>query len=160
MPQDNSKIVPPIILAKKVKILKKQGKTIVFTNGCYDLLHVGHVRILKKAKKIGNILIVALNTDSSVRKIKGKERPIVPLRERMEILSALGNIDYVTYFAEETPEKIIKILEPDILVKGGDYKISEIVGAEHIEKKGGKVVIIPFFKGKSTTGILKKIKKI
>ena len=160
MPQDNSKIVPPISLAKKIKTLKKQGKTIIFTNGCFDLLHVGHVRILKKAKKIGNILIVALNTDSSVRKIKGKDRPIVPLRERMEILSALEDIDYVTYFTEETPEKIIEILGPDILVKGGDYKISEIVGAKYLERQGGKVVIIPFSKGKSSTGILKKIKTI
>jgi D-beta-D-heptose 7-phosphate kinase/D-beta-D-heptose 1-phosphate adenosyltransferase len=147
-------------LSKKIKNLKKQGKTIIFTNGCFDLLHVGHVRILKKAKKIGNVLIVALNTDSSVRKIKGKDRPIVPLEERMELLCALEDIDYVTYFAEETPEKIIEILEPDILVKGGDYKISEVVGAKFMERKGGKVVIIPFFKGKSSTGILKKIKNI
>lgn len=153
----DAKIISLAKLAKKVNHLKKQGEKIIFTNGCFDILHVGHIRLLKAAKKHGNILIVALNTDASVRKLKGKGRPIVPLKERMEILSAFSMIDYVTFFGEDTPEKIIKRLHPDVLVKGGDYRLNDVVGGSFVKTGGGKVVLIPYVKGKASTKILEKI---
>ncbi len=140
-----------------VKQLKKEKKRIVFTNGCFDLLHPGHIYYLKEAKKRGNILILGLNSDASVRKLKGKGRPLISQKGRVSILSSLDFIDYITIFSERTPERLIKEIIPDILVKGGDYKKEEVVGSKFVESKGGKVIIIPYLKGYSTTNLIKKI---
>lgn len=137
--------------------LRKQGRRVVFTNGCFDLLHAGHVRLFKEAKRQGDVLVVALNDDASVRKIKGPPRPIFPLAERWEILEAIEDIDFLTSFSEETPQKIIASLLPDILVKGGDWKPEEVVGKKEVEEAGGKVVIVPYLKGRSTSSIINKI---
>ncbi|MCD6521695.1 D-glycero-beta-D-manno-heptose 1-phosphate adenylyltransferase [Candidatus Calescamantes bacterium] len=138
---------------------REKGKKIVFTNGCFDLLHAGHIYLLREAKKEGDILIVALNSDSSVRKIKGTSRPIYPEKERAEILASLEMVDYVVIFEETTPYQIIKELKPHILVKGGDWRINEVVGRDLVESWGGKVKIIPYLSGFSTTHIVEKIKK-
>ncbi len=137
--------------------LKKQGKKVVFTNGCFDLIHAGHVRLFQEAKKKGDILVVALNDDASVRRLKGPSRPVFPLAERWEILESIEAIDYLTSFAEETPQKIIAALVPDVLVKGGDWRPEEVVGKKEVETAGGKVVIVPYLKGHSTSSVIKKI---
>jgi len=139
--------------------LKKKGKKIVFTNGCFDILHPGHSYYLKKAKKKGDILVLGLNSDSSVRELKGRGRPLVSERGRVEILSAMESVDYIVIFDENTPERLIKEISPDVLVKGGDFKKEEVKGRKFVESKGGKVVIIPFLKGYSTTNLIKKIKR-
>lgn len=136
---------------------KRQGQKVVFTNGCFDLLHGGHIRLFREAKKLGDVLIVALNTDSSVRKIKGPARPVFPLRERFEILSAIEDIDYLTSFTADTPHEVISALLPDIMVKGGDWKPPEVVGKKEVEEAGGRVVIIPYLQGSSTSSIIRKI---
>ncbi|MHB8093564.1 MAG: adenylyltransferase/cytidyltransferase family protein [Candidatus Aminicenantales bacterium] len=138
--------------------LRRAGKTVVFTNGCFDLLHGGHVRLFREARKRGDILIVALNTDASIRRLKGKARPIFPLRERLEVLSAIADIDYLTWFAEETPLKTIAALLPDVLVKGGDWKPGQVVGKAEVEGAGGKVVIVPYLKGHSSSSIIGRIR--
>ncbi len=137
--------------------LKKQGKKVVFTNGCFDLVHGGHVRLFQEAKKQGDVLVVALNDDASVRKLKGPSRPIFPLAERWEILEAIETIDYLTSFSEETPQEIIAALLPDVLVKGGDWRPDEVVGKKEVEAAGGKVVIVPYLKGHSTSSVIRKI---
>ena len=143
----------------KIKEFKSQNKNIIMTNGCFDILHAGHIDYLKKAKNLGGILFVAVNDDNSVRRLKGKKRPVNNINNRMKLLSALEFIDYVFSFSEDTPEKIYREITPDILVKGGDYKLDEIVGAKKTISEGGKVEIIPFLKGFSTTDIIKKIIK-
>jgi D-beta-D-heptose 7-phosphate kinase/D-beta-D-heptose 1-phosphate adenosyltransferase len=148
------------VLHKIVKRLKRQKKKIVFTNGCFDLLHAGHISLLQKAKRLGDILIVGLNTDRSVRKLKGKGRPVAPEKERALILSALRDVDFVVFFSEPTPINLIRALSPDVLVKGADYKNSQIVGANWVNANGGKVVRIPLVKGKSTTAIYRKLKRL
>lgn len=142
-----------------LKILKNRSRTnkVVFTNGCFDILHIGHIRYLKKAKALGGLLVIGLNSDSSVRTIKGITRPINNQRDRAEVLSALSFVDYIVIFSEATPEKIIKKIRPDVLVKGGDWKIKDIVGGSFVKKAGGRVVSIPFVKGYSTTGLIKKM---
>lgn len=143
-----------------LSILKKEkkfGKKIVFTNGCFDILHAGHVFYLKKAKELGDILVVGVNSDLSVKRLKGEERPINPLAERMFILSALEVVDYVISFNEDTPEELIAEIIPDVLVKGGDYQVDNIVGADIVLEHGGEVHVQPYIEGKSTTAILKKI---
>ncbi|MBS3944945.1 MAG: D-glycero-beta-D-manno-heptose 1-phosphate adenylyltransferase [Melioribacter sp.] len=137
--------------------LKKKNKKVVFTNGCFDILHAGHVDYITKAKSFGDVLIVALNSDSSVTKIKGKNRPIVPLQERAFIISNLKAVDYVTVFDEETPFETIKKIIPDILVKGADWKVENIVGKDIVEAAGGKVETIEFVNFQSTTNIIKTI---
>jgi D-beta-D-heptose 7-phosphate kinase/D-beta-D-heptose 1-phosphate adenosyltransferase len=139
------------------KKAKKDHQKVIFTNGCFDILHRGHIEYLKKAKSFGNLLIVGLNGDSSVRKLKGKGRPIVPQEDRAEILASLGMVDYVCIFKEETPQKIINALIPDVLVKGGDYKKKEIVGSEMVKSHGGRVSTVKEVEGKSTKNIIKKI---
>jgi len=129
----------------------------VFTNGCFDLFHSGHVFLLKEAKKLGDVLIVAVNDDESIEMIKGPSRPIFPLAERLEILEAIEHIDYLIPFPEETPQKVISVLIPDVLVKGQDWKRTEVVGRKEVEEAGGKVVLVPLCKGQSTTTILEKI---
>jgi D-beta-D-heptose 7-phosphate kinase/D-beta-D-heptose 1-phosphate adenosyltransferase len=137
--------------------LKRAGKKVIFTNGCFDLLHSGHISLFRRAKKLGDVLIVALNTDASVRKIKGPSRPIFPLKERLEVLEAIEAVDYLTWFPEETPQKIIAALVPDVLVKGGDWKPEQVVGKKEVETAGGQVVIIPYLRGHSSSAIIKKV---
>jgi rfaE bifunctional protein nucleotidyltransferase chain/domain len=137
--------------------LRKQGKKVVFTNGCFDLIHGGHIELFRKAKSLGDVLIVALNTDASVRRIKGPSRPVFPLEERFEVLGAIEYIDYLTSFAEEIPQKIIAALLPDILVKGGDWQSGQVVGRKEVEAAGGRVVIVPYLKGHSSSAIIKQI---
>jgi len=144
-------------LRKIVEALKLEGKQIVFTNGCFDLLHVGHIRYLEKAKGLGDILIVGVNSDRSVRMIKGPERPILPEEERAEVLSGLSCIDYIILFDEPTPLELIAQLQPHVLVKGGDWTKETTVGKEIVESSGGKVVILPFVEGHSTSNLIKTI---
>ncbi len=140
--------------------LRKQGKKIVFTNGVFDILHYGHVDYLTKAKALGDVLIVGVNSDSSVRKFKSPSRPVQPEKDRLQIVAALKPVDFVILFDEETPEKLIKLVRPDVLVKGADYKESEIVGAEFVKSYGGSVQRIDLAPGCSTTAIIKKIKEL
>jgi rfaE bifunctional protein nucleotidyltransferase chain/domain len=140
--------------------LKAQGKKVVFTNGCFDILHVGHVRYLKKAKSLGDILIIGLNTDRSVRIIKGENRPVVPEKERAEVLSALEFVDYIVFFNEPDPLHLIEALKPDILAKGADWSKDRIIGREIVENLGGRVVLVPMVAGASSTGLIEKIKKV
>jgi D-beta-D-heptose 7-phosphate kinase/D-beta-D-heptose 1-phosphate adenosyltransferase len=146
-------------LLRIIKDLKAKGKRLVFTNGCFDLLHIGHVRYLEKAKGLGDVLFVGVNSDSSIRKLKGPKRPILSEEERAEILSGLGCVDYVTLFDEIDPLKLITSLQPDVLVKGGDWTKEQTVGKEVVERSGGEVVIIPFVKGASTSNLIETILK-
>ena len=141
-------------LIEKVERLKSDNNKIVFTNGCFDILHRGHFDYLRKSKSLGNFLIVGLNSDDSVRLLKGNDRPINNQNIRAENLSKLDYIDAVIIFNEETPEKLINLLLPDILTKGGDYKINQIVGSDIVINNGGKVKILPHIKGYSTTAII------
>ena len=142
-----------------IKGLRAKGKRIVFTNGCFDLLHIGHVRYLEKARGLGDVLVVGVNSDTSVRKLKGPERPIIPEEERAEILSGLGCVDYVTVFEERDPLKLISSLQPNVLAKGGDWTKEQIVGREVVERSGGEVVIIPFVEKASTSNVIGTILK-
>jgi len=137
--------------------LKKEGRRVVFTNGCFDLIHAGHVFLFKEAKKLGDVLIVAVNDDRSIRKIKGASRPIFLLAERLEILEAIEFVDYLIPFSDETPRKVISTLLPDILVKGKDWEKDKVVGRKEVEEAGGKVVLVSLRKGQSTTSLLEKI---
>ncbi len=135
-------------------------KKVVFTNGCFDILHKGHVAYLQKARKLGDSLVVGMNSDTSVKRLKGPDRPVNSEKDRAYVLSALGCVDKVVIFSENTPEKLIRALRPDVLVKGGDWKKKDVVGAPFVESYGGKVRILPFVKGFSTTGLLKKIQTL
>ncbi len=154
-----TKLKPLGIIKNEIKALQQQGKKIVFTNGCFDILHAGHVDIFQQARNLGDALVVAVNSDISIKKIKGEKRPVVPQVQRMQVLAALEAIDYVVIFDEENPFKIIKEIQPDILVKGGDWPVETIVGRELVEKKGGKVLSIPLMEGISTTNIIEEVKK-
>ena len=144
-------------LKKAIEFHRKKNKKIVFTNGCYDLIHIGHVRCFRECKRLGDILIVALNSDRSARSIKGPPRPIIHQEERAEIVSSMENVDYVTIFDQDDPRDIIASVKPDILVKGGDWNLNTIVGREIVESYGGKVFALPLVKGVSTTQIIKTI---
>lgn len=137
--------------------LKERGRNVVFTNGCFDLIHKGHLDYLKKSKSFGDVLIVAVNSDSSVRKVKGKGRPILPQKDRAEIIAALEPVDYVFIFNEETPLRVINVLKPDILVKGADYRLSEIVGAREMKSWGGQVKRVKLTQGRGTREIIQTI---
>lgn len=139
--------------------LRKKGKKIAFTNGCFDILHYGHIKYLEDAKAKADILVVGLNSDASIKRIKGNDRPINTQSDRARLLSALSAIDYVTIFNEETPLKLIRLVMPDVLIKGGDWRKSKIVGADFVRECGGRVLTIPYVKGYSTTGLVEKIKK-
>src|SRR6266550_7771975 len=141
------------------KGLRAAGKTLVFTNGVFDLLHVGHVRYLAEARALGDVLLVAINSDRTVQELKGEGRPITNEDERADILAALRQVDYVTIFDEISPRSLIKQLLPDVLVKGGDYDLDEIHGREEVEAAGGRVVSLPFIEGASTSAIIERIKK-
>ncbi|RKY60044.1 MAG: D-glycero-beta-D-manno-heptose 1-phosphate adenylyltransferase [Candidatus Latescibacterota bacterium] len=136
---------------------RREGKKVVFTNGCFDILHRGHVELLKAAKALGDILIVGLNDDDSVRRLKGPQRPFYPLEDRAAMLAAFEAVDYVCPFSEDTPLKMISRLLPDVLVKGGDYRPEEVVGREVVEGAGGEVVIVPLWRGRSTSEVIEKI---
>lgn len=155
-----NKIVPKETLKEQLNGLRQAGETIVFTNGCFDILHVGHVRYLREAKKLGDILVLALNSDVSVRAIKGEKRPLVPEDERADIMAALESIDYVILFDDPTPQRLIEYLQPDILVKGGDWTEAAIAGADFVKASGGRVITIPLTEGRSTTNIVEKIRQI
>jgi len=138
----------------RVAELKRQGKRVVFTNGCFDLLHPGHTRYLAEARKLGDALVVAVNSDASVRALKGAGRPVQPEAERAEILAALRDVDYVTIFDDLTPRDLIRRMLPQVLVKGADWGPTEIVGREEVEAAGGRVVSIPVVRGFSTTALI------
>jgi D-beta-D-heptose 7-phosphate kinase/D-beta-D-heptose 1-phosphate adenosyltransferase len=146
-------------LRRLLAILRAAGEKVVFTNGCFDILHTGHTRYLEKSRSFGDVLVVAVNSDASVRMIKGEKRPINSEAERMETLAALECVDFVTLFNEPDPYRIISELQPDVLVKGGDWTIEKIIGREVVEARGGKVVNVPYIEGSSTTGIIEKILK-
>jgi rfaE bifunctional protein nucleotidyltransferase chain/domain len=136
---------------------RPRGQRIVFTNGCFDILHRGHVDYLYRARALGDLLVVGVNDDASVRRLKGDRRPVVPLEDRLFVLAGLGCVDAVTPFGEDTPRELIAALLPDVLVKGGDYRVEDVVGREEVEAAGGEVVILPFVEGRSTTRILNQM---
>lgn len=137
---------------------REDGLKVVFTNGCFDLIHPGHIRYLERASQLGDILVLALNSDGSVHRLKGPDRPVLTQSERAEIVAALHCVDYVTIFEEDTPRAVIEELKPNVLVKGGDWGKEEIVGRNFVEKQGGKVVVIDFEEGYSTTRIIERIR--
>jgi len=141
-----------------VETLKNKGKQLVFTNGCFDLIHLGHIRLLKKARSLGDCLIVGLNTDASIKRIKGSKRPLLDQKQRSQIVASFESVDYVTFFEEDTPEEMIRKIAPDILVKGGEYQMHEVVGRESVWNSGGKVYVIKPFKGRSTSRVIEDIK--
>lgn len=154
-----SKIFSQDQLSISILNWKKENKKIVFTNGCFDLIHKGHIEYLARAKSFGDKLIIGLNSDNSVKRLKGEQRPINTQEARALLLASFVFTDAVVVFDEDTPEKIIQLYSPDVLVKGGDYKYNEIVGAEYVTNHGGKVEIIPFVEGYSSTNIIKNISK-
>jgi D-beta-D-heptose 7-phosphate kinase/D-beta-D-heptose 1-phosphate adenosyltransferase len=154
-----TKIMKPGELRPLLSLLRAAGKRIVFTNGCFDIIHTGHTRYLAIARSLGDVLVVAVNSDSSVRTIKGEKRPINSQAERAEALAALAAVDYVTIFDEADPYRVIQELQPDVLVKGGDWPVEKIIGRDVVEARGGRVVNVPFVVGQSTTGIIEKILK-
>ena len=137
---------------------RPRSERVIFTNGCFDLLHRGHVEYLFAARALGDKLVVGVNSDASVRRLKGPDRPVVPLEDRMYVLAGLGCVDAVTPFDEDTPRKLIGALLPDVLVKGGDYEPDEVVGAAEVRDAGGEVIILPFVEGRSTSGIIQQLK--
>lgn len=143
-------------IAQEARRLQSSGKKVVFTNGCFDVLHPGHLDLLERARRMGDALVVAINSDTSVRRLKGPNRPLFPEMERGEILSALSAVDYVCTFDEDTPLEVILEIRPDILVKGADWT-NNIVGSKEVEDWGGKVVALPLVEGQSTTGIIERV---
>ena len=154
------KILPLDRAVEAVAELKRQGKRVVFTNGCFDLLHPGHTRYLAEARKLGDALLVAVNSDRSVRALKGPGRPVLPERERAEILAALASVDSVTIFDDLTPRSVIARMLPQVLVKGADWGPGEIVGREEVEAAGGRVVSIPVVRGFSTSALIESAAKL
>lgn len=152
------KIVSATTLLRRLRRERQAGKTIAFTNGCFDILHIGHVAYLETAKKKNRVLVVGLNSDSSVRKIKGPTRPVNSEMSRARVLAALACVDYVVLFSDETPYELIKAVKPDVLIKGGDWAPDTVVGADIVKAHGGKVEIISYIPDFSTTGIIDKIK--
>lgn len=159
----SAKLMDRGALAARIQDHKSDGKSVVFTNGCFDILHLGHVRYLQDARALGDILVIGVNSDESVRRLKGPERPVVPEEERVEILAALECVDYVTIFSEETPVELITTLKPDIHTKGGDYKPDDLPEAEAVEKAGGRIEIVSYTttatQGFSTSNLIGRIKK-
>jgi rfaE bifunctional protein nucleotidyltransferase chain/domain len=146
-------------MKREIGRLREQGKRIVFTNGCFDILHPGHTRYLRAARELGDFLVVAVNSDRSVREIKGKGRPVIPEKDRAEVLASLGFVDGIVIFDEENPLNVIRRLMPDVLVKGGDWTEDKIIGADVVKGAGGEVKSLPFVSGYSTTEIIRKIKE-
>jgi D-glycero-beta-D-manno-heptose 1-phosphate adenylyltransferase len=154
-----TKILSPVDMLGERERLRSAGSRLVFTNGVFDLLHVGHVRYLAAASGLGDALVVAINSDRTVRQLKGDSRPVFNQNERAEILAALRMVDYVTIFDDVSPRSLIATLLPDVLVKGGDYQLEEIHGREEVEAAGGRVVSLPFVGGASTTSMIERMKK-
>ena len=144
-------------LGRTARRLRRQGKKVAFTNGCFDLLHVGHLEYLQRLKAKADCLIVAVNSDASVRRLKGAGRPLVPAAERARMVAALKPVDFVTIFPESTPLKVIRAIRPDLLAKGADWKRSDVVGGDGVGGRGGRVVLLPFVKGRSTTRLIRRI---
>lgn len=155
-----NKIVSREQLVRQCNVWRATGRKIVFTNGCFDILHHGHLDLIAKAADLGNVLVLGLNTDASVKRLKGAERPVTNEADRAFQAASLLCVDAVCLFDEDTPEGLIKALSPDVLVKGGDYTIENIVGADFVQHNGGKVEIIPFVTGYSTSSIIDRIKKL
>lgn len=153
----NDKIVSLDALIEVRGKLRNKGKKVVFTNGCFDLLHPGHVAYLRNARELGDVLVVGLNSDRSVQLIKGKSRPIMSQQERCQVLASLESVNFITVFDDETPLRLIKTILPDVLVKGGDWNLDEIVGRTEVESAGGQVVSVPYEPGQSTTAIIQRI---
>jgi len=158
MIKDKVKTLPA--LKRIITRLKKRRKKIVFTNGCFDIIHFGHATYLEKAKKSGDILIVGLNSDTSVRQLKGNSRPLIPQNERAALLAALESVDYVVIFNEDNPYKLISQVSPDVLVKGGDWHSNRIIGADFVKSRGGKVNRIKYLEGYSVTKLIKKLQQV
>jgi D-beta-D-heptose 7-phosphate kinase/D-beta-D-heptose 1-phosphate adenosyltransferase len=152
-------VIEESVLLEQIAAAKRSGERIVFTNGCFDILHAGHVAYLSQAAGLGDRLVVAVNDDDSVKRLKGNDRPINGLMQRMAVLSALESVDWVVAFSEDTPARIIKAIAPDVLVKGGDYKAGDIVGADTVRNNGGEVIVLKYIEGCSTTEIIKSIRK-
>jgi D-glycero-beta-D-manno-heptose 1-phosphate adenylyltransferase len=152
------KLLDIAALAELVEELKNTKRKIMFTNGCFDIIHAGHVRYLQAARQLGDVLIVGLNSDNSVSLLKGPTRPINNQEDRAEVLAALSSVDYVIIFGEQTAEKLIRVIKPDIYVKGGDYVVANLPEAELIDKLGGEIVLIPEVQGRSSSNIINKIK--
>ena len=155
----NTKIYSLEELENQVNAWKQAGEEVVFTNGCFDIIHRGHIEVLAQTADLGNRLIVGLNSDSSIQKLKGKNRPIIDEQSRAILLASLSFIDAVVLFSEETPLNLISTLKPDVLAKGGDYEIETIVGHKVVQENGGQVILVPFIDGFSSTTIIDKIKK-
>ena len=158
-PRARDKILSRSDAATALAQARRRGESVVFTNGCFDLLHVGHVRCLQAARELGDRLLVALNSDAGVRRLKGPGRPIVPARQRAEVLAALGCVDWVVVFGQPTPLALIRLLEPDVLAKGGDWPLDEIVGKREMERWGGRTVRLREVPGVRTTQILERAKR-
>ncbi len=156
----NEKLLSLAALRSTRAQMRETGGQLVFTNGCFDVLHVGHVRYLAAARALGDALLVAINSDRTVRRLKGEGRPVMNESERAEMLAALSAVSYVTIFDDESPRALIKEILPDILVKGGDYALDEIHGREEVEAAGGRVLSLPFIEGASTTSIIERMKTI
>jgi len=153
------KIRPPAALARLIRRAQTRQSTVVFTNGCFDVLHAGHVALLERAKRCGDLLVVGLNSDRSVRGLKGPGRPVVPQRERARLLAALESVDYVTIFTEATPARLVSRLRPNVLVKGSDWGADRIVGRAEVERHGGRVIRVPLVKGRSTSGLIARLRR-
>jgi rfaE bifunctional protein nucleotidyltransferase chain/domain len=156
----SGKILSSTELRAERRWLRAAGRRLVFTNGCFDILHVGHVRYLAAARALGDALLVAINSDAAVRELKGAGRPVMTESERAEMLAALAAVDYVTIFDDLSPRSLIAAVLPDILVKGGDYRLDEIHGREEVEAAGGRVLSLPFVEGASTTSIIERVKAV
>lgn len=156
----SDKILDRESLVSHLNFRRERGEKIVFTNGCFDILHVGHARYLAEARALGDLLVVGLNSDSSVKQLKGASRPIVPEAERAEMLAHLECVDYVALFDEQRPDTLIEVVRPHVHAKGGDYRPEDLPEAAVVRKHGGEVVVLSLFKGKSTTNIVEKIKKM
>lgn len=154
------KVLPLDELLARLEPQRRAGRRVVFTNGCYDLLHVGHLHLLESAAAMGDVLVVAVNGDGSVRRLKGDERPLVPFEERARLVAALAVVDFVVGFDEDTPAELIARLVPDVLVKGGDWPVQRIVGRDVVEAAGGRVVSLPLLAGRSTSALLQRLKQL
>ena len=154
-----SKLASQAALVRLVRRAQARHRTVVFTNGCFDLLHAGHVTLLERAKRAGDLLIVAINSDRSVRALKGPGRPLVGQRDRARVLAALSSVDYVTIFDARTPQRLVERLRPDLLLKGADWGATQIVGRDVVERRGGRVLRLPLVKGYSTSRLVERIRK-
>jgi D-beta-D-heptose 7-phosphate kinase/D-beta-D-heptose 1-phosphate adenosyltransferase len=152
-----TKIISITSLKRKIRRLKQDGKRIVFTNGCFDILHYGHVKYLQDARSKGDCLVVAVNSDSSIKKIKAKNRPVIAQGDRLKTVAALASVDFVVLFNQDNPLRLIKALKPDILIKGADWSKQKIIGADFVESYGGKVLTVKLVKGRSTSALIEKI---